>query len=299
MGRVFDRKTPFSTKNVFRAWRVHALRRAYQRESSDYQIMLSVTAESLSLKDAELKEEREKNVALKSQVEKLSTANTNLRAQVRQLEQQLAKGQGSTVIRGDQLEFDQDQIDDECALEENENNGTLNKSLLDASFLMARLVESVSLQSIKESLDRIEGQADVNYMFKIYQNYKKSELKDEDGEDVLNLGPENPSGIQELGDLSPDRFLIKWASYQLEESATAQAMGITGLKNFSSDLRDGKRYALLLHHLYPTEFSESVGILSSRGWGILTDLCCSSCMKSILTVGSTTLYPLREGLSSQ
>lgn len=54
---------------------------------------------------------------------------------------------------------------------ENSNSATLrvNRLLEDAMFGMARMVETCTLQSAKETIDSIESKEDVSYMYQVLQ----------------------------------------------------------------------------------------------------------------------------------
>ena len=205
--------------------------------------MLSVTAEALNRKDIALVEANKTIEELNGRVEKLTTNNNQLQSKVRHLEAQIKNMEKNGVSdfqtsRTDQFfEFEHDEEKDM------QDGGMMNGYLLEAVFGMARMVETVSIQAAREACDTMEGQVDANFLFQMH--------------DSANVSGDL-TRITTLTDMKPDVFLLHWFSHQLRESTIAKAMNLRGIKNFTSELRDGKRYTALLHHLYPGEFDEAV-----------------------------------------
>lgn len=170
----------------FRVWRIEALRRAYQRESADYQAMLSVTAASLSRKDIAIAEAEAKVTSMARIIDSLTESNKQLSYQVDQLENLSAAaafaggGEGGddnrqgfsesgTSRRRDSIdgnashsrrrEVNYERIDTMLS-QDDERMDRTNRMLLETMFGMARMVETCAIQMSKDTMDSLEYQLD-------------------------------------------------------------------------------------------------------------------------------------------
>lgn len=55
-----------------------------------------------------------------------------------------------------------------------------------------------------------------------------------------------------------DAFLLHWFRMNLQMSSTIEKASDRTIKNFTTDLADGRRYSFLLHRLFPTWFDTTV-----------------------------------------
>lgn len=170
--------------SIFRAWRVESLRRAYQRESVEYQTMLSITAASLSRKDILIAEAESKVTSMAKIIDSLTESNAQLLYRIEQLESSLAGyadgsipsgggnamngarggssgGSGSSGSGGAGRRHDVhfEHIDTLIA-QDDERMDRINRMLLETMFGMARMVESCAIQMSKDVMDSLEYQLD-------------------------------------------------------------------------------------------------------------------------------------------
>jgi len=164
----------------FRVWRIEALRRAYQRESADYQTMLSVTAASLSRKDIAIAEAEAKVTSMARIIDSLTESNKQLSHRVDQLENLSAaasfvgggdEGDESRSGFGDmdtrrrhggalrRRETNYERIDT-LLTQDDERMDRTNRMLLETMFGMARMVETCAIQMSKDMMDSLELQLD-------------------------------------------------------------------------------------------------------------------------------------------
>lgn len=174
----------------FRVWRIEALRRAYHRESADYQAMLSVTAASLSRKDIAIAEADAKVISMARIIDSLTESNKQLSYRVDHLENlsaaaAFANGEdgggdnnrqnsygfgdndngrrhdgddGNSPI-GRRREANYERIDT-LLTQDDERMDRTNRMLLETMFGMARMVETCSIQMSKDMMDSLEYQLD-------------------------------------------------------------------------------------------------------------------------------------------
>ncbi|GLD94993.1 hypothetical protein PINS_up003618 [Pythium insidiosum] len=175
---------------LFRAWRIEALRRAYQRESVEYQTMLSITAASLSRKDVLLAESEGRVASMAKIIDSLTESNAQLLFRVEQLEA-IAAGKGGAAAlalgpggaTGALLSFHRGgrgsdgaggapgaagtgdvtgggSTFDALLGQDDEKTDRSNRMLLETMFGMARMVESCAIQMAKDVMDSLELQLD-------------------------------------------------------------------------------------------------------------------------------------------
>ncbi|EQC36511.1 hypothetical protein SDRG_05962 [Saprolegnia diclina VS20] len=266
--RTFRHKNRGSVRDTFRAWRIEALRRAYYRESANYQTMLSVTAESLSRKDVQLTSATEKIAKLQMHVDQLTTTNSNLITRVQDLESQIRilklTMRGSLTApaaqdhpplvsamtappaayeRMDTIVYEDDQPRDDGG------GARVNKMLLEGMFAMARMVESAVIQFSKESLEALETQYDGAELRQLSQR-----IADEHAQiDKITTGYHDVHLTNVLSK-PVDTILLHWARMKLEESKIVLRPQDRMLKNFTDDLADGSKFSTLLHHLFPRDY---------------------------------------------
>lgn len=165
--------------SIFRAWRVESLRRAYQRESVEYQTMLSITAASLSRKDILISEAESKVTSMAKIIDSLTESNAQLLHRIEQLESSLvgyadgsipsgsldtmngARGTsgGGSGGGGRRHDVHFEHIDTLIS-QDDERMDRINRMLLETMFGMARMVESCAIQMSKDVMDSLEYQLD-------------------------------------------------------------------------------------------------------------------------------------------
>lgn len=70
--------------------------------------------------------------------------------------------------------------------------------------------------------------------------------------------------VHDLAQMPIDTLLLYWFRMHLSLSSSVEKPGDRTIKNFTSDLADGRRFSFLLHRLFPSWFDGSVrDILSS------------------------------------
>jgi hypothetical protein len=74
---------------------------------------------------------------------------------------------------------------------------------------------------------------------------------------VASLG-KGAVAIKDLAQMPPDEFLLHWFKMNLEMSSAAEKTADRTIKNFTSDLADGRRFSFLLNRLFPTWFDSNV-----------------------------------------
>jgi hypothetical protein len=186
-----------TVSEVFKAWRIESLRRAYQRESTDYQTMLSISAAALSRKDIIITEAEAKLASLTQIVDSLTESNSQLLSKLDQMEStgcstsnedtstssidekkqtnkqsiatiyhhisrgtsvnELQTGQDRGKKKKEPAEFD---YIDSIITKEDEKMDRLNRMLVETMFGMARMVESCVIQMSKDMMDSLENQLD-------------------------------------------------------------------------------------------------------------------------------------------
>lgn len=153
-----------------------------QRESADYQTMLSITAASLSRKDVLIAEAESKVSSMAKIIDSLTNSNAQLMHRIGQLEASLAAGsaddstasdarksggggggggggEGSAPSSGRRHDVQFEHIDTLIA-QDDERMDRINRMLLETMFGMARMVESCAIQMSKDIMDSLEFQLD-------------------------------------------------------------------------------------------------------------------------------------------
>lgn len=69
--------------------------------------------------------------------------------------------------------------------------------------------------------------------------------------------------IKDLAHMPIDALLLYWFRMNLQMSSSIEKAADRTIKNFTTDLSDGRRYSFLLHRLFPTWFDATV---SSYPW---------------------------------
>ncbi|EGZ28565.1 hypothetical protein PHYSODRAFT_468593 [Phytophthora sojae] len=300
----------------FRVWRIEALRRAYQRESADYQAMLSVTAASLSRKDIAIAEAEAKVTSMARIIDSLTESNKQLSYQVDQLENLSAAaafaggGEGGddnrqgfsesgTSRRRDSIdgnashsrrrEVNYERIDTMLS-QDDERMDRTNRMLLETMFGMARMVETCAIQMSKDTMDSLEYQLDgsvLQHLAEMIQteNELKAKADAADGTSGLTaLHVSKPGGgrtstavtsssslaaatkpararavtVRDLAQMPIDTLLLYWFRMHLSLSSSVEKPGDRTVKNFTSDLADGRRFSFLLHRLFPSWFDATM-----------------------------------------
>ncbi|OQR94581.1 hypothetical protein ACHHYP_01116 [Achlya hypogyna] len=261
--RTFRHKNRGTIRETFRAWRVEALRKAYYRESANYQTMLSVTAESLSRKDVQLTSATEKIAKLQMHLDQLTTTNATLIARVQDLEGQIRllrltnkpgadhpplvsamTAPATAYERMDTIVYEDEPRGD---------SGRVNKMLLEGMFAMARMVESSVIQFSKDALESLETQYDGSELRQLSQR-----IADEHAQiDKMTTGYHD-AHLTNILSKPVDTILLHWARMKLEGSKLVLRPQDRMLKNFTDDLADGSKYSTLLHHLYPYEYDANM-----------------------------------------
>jgi hypothetical protein len=91
------------------------------------------------------------------------------------------------------------------------------------------------------------------------------------GENALQAKEETGSGntgayarrprlvtIRDLAHMPVDALLLYWFRMNLQLSTAVEKASDRTVKNFTSDLTDGRRFSFLLHRLFPTFFDATV-----------------------------------------
>ncbi|RLN86567.1 hypothetical protein BBJ28_00004375, partial [Nothophytophthora sp. Chile5] len=317
--RAFQSMRKTNLTAWFRVWRVEALRRAYQRESVDYQTMLSVTAASLSRKDIVIAEAEAKVTSMARIIDSLTESNKQLSCRVDQLENLAAamtngEGRGSSrgfgsddsgrqfqgpgggdSAAGHRPEARYERIDTLLS-QDDERMDRVNRMLLETMFGMARMVETSAIQMAKETMDSLEYQLDgsvLQHLAELVQTENALKAKADAVEGAANLklgalhaGKNNggrmtalvaaastpsispnvavsrsmrpgPVTIRDLTQMPIDVLLLYWFRMHLSLSSSVEKPADRTIKNFTSDLADGRRFSFLLHRLFPTWFDTS------------------------------------------
>lgn len=64
--------------------------------------------------------------------------------------------------------------------------------------------------------------------------------------------------IKDLTHMPIDALLLCWFRMNLQMSSSIEKASDRTIKNFTTDLADGRRYSFLLHRLFPTWFDATV-----------------------------------------
>ncbi|RHY14973.1 hypothetical protein DYB25_005088 [Aphanomyces astaci] len=267
MQRVIDGTTKTWKRKVQRllfynwAYMVQRRRRIRTRESANYQAMLSVTAESLGRKDIQLGDAATRMKELQVQVDQLTSINSQLVARIHELEaaNRLIRagntdGGGAVPVRA---LFEPIDTIAAPTSPDAEDDAKLNRLLLESLFAMARMVESSVIQSSSDVMDSLRHQTDgqelrelSELMFKQSTLYGKQQPQQHTHHDHHT--------IQNLLTKPIDVVLLNWMRLQLDRSTATNRPQDKVVRNFSEDLADGHRFALLLHHLYPKAYDATV-----------------------------------------
>ncbi|TYZ58622.1 hypothetical protein PybrP1_000889, partial [[Pythium] brassicae (nom. inval.)] len=298
--RVFASVRKTNLSSIFRAWRIESLRRAYQRESVDYQSMLSLTAASLSRKDVLIADAESKVTSMAKIIDSLTSSNAQLMHRIGQLEASLAAGctddsapsdaqksggggggGGSGASTGWRRDVQFEHIDTLIA-QDDERMDRINRMLLETMFGMARMVESCAIQMSKdiqaENLVKAKAEASesrgstprANDAEQLRRSMAGGTDTEPLGSDTSTRGSSRSgtSGgasrsrgavqIKDLADMPIDAFLLHWFRMNLQMSSAIEKASDRTIKNFTSDLSDGRRFSFLLHRLFPTWFDASM-----------------------------------------
>lgn len=66
--------------------------------------------------------------------------------------------------------------------------------------------------------------------------------------------------IRDLAHMPVDALLLYWFRMNLQLSTSVEKASDRTIKNFTSDLTDGRRFSFLLHRLFPTFFDATEGL---------------------------------------
>ncbi|ETP41579.1 hypothetical protein F442_11338 [Phytophthora nicotianae P10297] len=299
----------------FRVWRIEALRRAYHRESADYQTMLSVTAASLSRKDIAIAEAEAKVKSMARIIDSLTESNKQLSYRVDHLENLSAAaafasgGDGGAnnhglsdndngrrhdsdngnFSPGRRREANYERIDTMLS-QDDERMDRTNRMLLETMFGMARMVETCAIQMSKDMMDSLEYQLDgsvLQHLAEMIQTENELKAKADAAEGSTSLSsihfsksiggrtltaltttpsraaaarPARPSAVtvRDLAQMPIDTLLLYWFRMHLSLSSSVEKPADRTVKNFTSDLADGRRISFLLHRLFPSWFDASM-----------------------------------------
>lgn len=70
--------------------------------------------------------------------------------------------------------------------------------------------------------------------------------------------------IKDLAHMPIDALLLCWFRMNLQMSSSIEKASDRTIRNFTSDLADGRRYSFLLHRLFPTWFDSAVSLKLRR-----------------------------------
>lgn len=68
----------------------------------------------------------------------------------------------------------------------------------------------------------------------------------------------NTVTVKSLGQMPIDELLLRWFQMHLQMSSSIEKASDRCVKNFTTDLADGRRFSFLLHRLFPTWFDATV-----------------------------------------
>ncbi|EEY66136.1 uncharacterized protein PITG_03680 [Phytophthora infestans T30-4] len=299
----------------FRVWRIEALRRAYHRESADYQTMLSVTAASLSRKDIAIAEAEAKAKSMARIIDSLTVSNKQLSYRVDHLENLSAAaaftgggdgeddnhgindndngrhhgGDNGNFPLGRRREANYERMDTLLA-QDDERMDRTNRMLLETMFGMARMVETSAIQMSKDMMDSLEYQLDgsvLQHLAEMIQTENELKVKADAADGSVSLSSlyfsksiggrtstalttmasrttaAKPARyravtVRDLAQMPIDTLLLYWFRMHLSLSSSVEKPADRTVKNFTSDLADGRRLSFLLHRLFPSWFDASM-----------------------------------------
>ncbi|KAH9054429.1 hypothetical protein Ae201684P_018149 [Aphanomyces euteiches] len=231
---------PFDALIMYIHWFSSAETMLIQRESANYQAMLSVTAESLRHK---ARHERCLVKLMEPQIDQLTSINNHLVGRVQELEAM------NRVLRQSSSEANQgNNVPLKPIYEPLETIAVTNEEpqdshvLMECLFAMARMVESSVIQTSSDVLDSLQHQID------------GSELRALAEFVVKQSGPQAKleTSLHHLISQPIDVVLLNWFRLHLDRSSARPQDKL--IKNFADDLADGTKLSLLLHALHPISF---------------------------------------------
>ncbi|KAL3673216.1 hypothetical protein V7S43_000939 [Phytophthora oleae] len=179
---------------------------------------------------------------------------------------------------------------DTLLTQDDERMDRTNRMLLETMFGMARMVETCAIQMSKDTMDSLEYQMDgsvLQHLSEMIQTENELKAKADAAEGstsltALHFGkssggrtstlaaassslvaaarPARPRAvtIRDLAQMPIDTLLLYWFRMHLSLSSSAEKPGDRTIKNFTSDLADGRRFSFLLHRLFPSWFDASM-----------------------------------------
>ncbi|KAG7392053.1 hypothetical protein PHYBOEH_006494 [Phytophthora boehmeriae] len=178
---------------------------------------------------------------------------------------------------------------DTLLLQDDERMDRTNRMLLETMFGMARMVEMCAIQMSKDTMDSLEYQLDgtiLQHLAEMIQTENELKAKADAAEGAnlgsLYLNKKNPSmrtptittpssqaaavksanprvvTVRDLAQMPIDTLLLYWFRMHLSMSSSVEKPGDRTIKNFTTDLADGRRFSFLLHRLFPTWFDAAM-----------------------------------------
>jgi hypothetical protein len=171
-----------------------------------------------------------------------------------------------------------------------EKTDRTNRMLLETLVGMARMVESCAIQLSKDVMDSLEHQFDGTMLQQLAEMVHADNIVKIKAEEARGLGvgvvkPSTPTpvlsrkistnvaftnstmlaslgkgavAVKDLAAMPVDAFLLNWFKMHLQASSAAEKTSDRTIKNFTTDLADGRRFSFLLHRLFPTWFDANV-----------------------------------------
>ncbi|KAJ0407423.1 hypothetical protein ATCC90586_003833 [Pythium insidiosum] len=166
--------------------------------------------------------------------------------------------------------------------QDDEKSDRSNRMLLETMFGMARMVESCAIQMAKDVMDSLELQLDGSLLVQLAEMIHADNVakaKAEESRQSVGTPPATRKSsrysaaaggaggaaavggvvaVKDLTQMPVDTVLLNWFRMHLQQSAVADRSSDRVVKNFTTDLVDGRRLALLLHRLFPTWFDANM-----------------------------------------
>ncbi|KAG6961090.1 hypothetical protein JG687_00007858 [Phytophthora cactorum] len=177
---------------------------------------------------------------------------------------------------------------DTLLTQDDERMDRTNRMLLETMFGMARMVETCAIQMSKDMMDSLEYQLDgsvLQHLAEMIQTENELKAKADAAEGSASLSslhfrksaggrtssalattsslaaarPARPRAVtvRDLAQMPIDTLLLYWFRMHLSLSSSVEKPVDRTIKNFTSDLADGRRFSFLLHRLFPSWFDAS------------------------------------------
>ncbi|KAF4133441.1 Calponin homology domain-containing protein [Phytophthora infestans] len=179
---------------------------------------------------------------------------------------------------------------DTLLAQDDERMDRTNRMLLETMFGMARMVETSAIQMSKDMMDSLEYQLDgsvLQHLAEMIQTENELKVKADAADGSVSLSSlyfsksiggrtstalttmasrttaAKPARyravtVRDLAQMPIDTLLLYWFRMHLSLSSSVEKPADRTVKNFTSDLADGRRLSFLLHRLFPSWFDASM-----------------------------------------